>query len=140
MIYQMPLSNGIEIVGECCLELEMIEKYNVVIIVLTGDLKGREYKSVNYFDALNNLRFDLEKEGVFLVCNGSLKNFYMSNMSLDMSDGLVGYELFFQQQATRKDRLKTFEMDGDIADLSSVEQQKDYYEKWKISILNRHTT
>ncbi len=134
MIFDLQEYKGVKEVGSCQLSLDFIEKYNIKITVKSGTLTGEKYSGSNYFEALNFMRADLEKEKILLGCNGVLKNFHPSSMSLEMADGLVGYSLKLGRKARRIDLVNTFEMNGRIQDLSTLNEQKKYYETWKLSL------
>lgn len=136
MEYEISEVKFFKISGKTHIRLEKGDNRYARIRVLDGLMKGKVYDSDNYISALNHLRLDLEKAGVFLACNGSLRNFHASSMSIDMSDGLVGYQLEIGKKGSRKNTLKTFEMDGDYSDLATIAEQKNYYQKWRNSILD----
>lgn len=89
-------------------------------------------KGLNFFDALCDLRAKLEEKGYFLCINGSRIDFYPSNMTLQMSLGLVGYKIELGIQATEK--LNTFDECLDLKKLVTVSEQKSFFSKWLKSL------
>jgi len=86
----------------------------------------------NYFSALNKVRLALENIGFILGCNGCRRDFYPSRMSLQMSQGKVGYELVQGQSATKK--LRTFDEYNEYSNLVKVSEQELNYNEWLESL------
>ncbi len=86
----------------------------------------------DFFNALISIRKTLDKENYMLCCNGSRRDFYPSNMSLQMSKGKVGYLLELGKRASNKSR--TLDSCKSLEHLSTVGAQLAFFEKWKESI------
>ena len=54
-----------------------------------------EKEGDNYFDTLIDLRVELEKLDIKLLCKGCCKNIYPSGMLLSMGAGRKAYTLIF---------------------------------------------
>ena len=83
------------------------------------------------FFALVKIRLILEKQSMFILCNGCRENVYPSGMS---AIGLMAYELQVGKQATNLvnifDPVDNFEL------IVSVERQKFYRDNWFESLKN----
>lgn len=86
----------------------------------------------DFFNTLIDIRKELEKDNYIICCNGTRKNFYPSNMSLQMSKGKVGYLLEFGVRASNKAR--TFDLCDKLECMSTVSSQLAFFKKWKESI------
>jgi hypothetical protein len=84
----------------------------------------------NYFDALCQLRMELEQEGIILVCNGSSKDVYPSPMMLDMGDGDKAYRLKLGMPARMVDIVNIFDLEKERFIECTVKEQEDYYREW----------
>lgn len=116
-------------------ELEL--KYdNTFAYIKLVNLHNSEFKfnasGANYFEALCNLREQIEPLGYLLCINGSRLDFYPSNMTLQMSLGLIGYEITFGHQGRNK--VNTFDECLDISKLATVVEQKNYFLNWVKSL------
>ncbi len=81
------------------------------------------------FFALIKMRIELEKEGVKLLCNGSRRDVYPSGNSIT---GIMAYELKIGKQAISL--LNIFEATKKLNLIGTVEEQKEYREKWIMSL------
>ncbi|MFK3774199.1 hypothetical protein [Pseudomonas sp. NPDC089406] len=67
------------------------------------------------------------------LCKGSKLNVYFSRMSMQMSSGMLAYELTLGEYALIKDIVNIFDYDdSNIA--QSFEQQKAFFETWLESL------
>lgn len=82
-------------------------------IEITLLYKGRMIAKAadNYFAALCQVRLELEKEEVTLVCNGASKDVYPSAMMLSMGAGELAYLLKMGSPARSEDILNIFDVD-----------------------------
>lgn len=86
-----------------------------------------------FFDALRNVRKDLEKDGMLLCCFGASENVYPSGMQLSMGSAILAYKNTLGQPALRKDIVNIFDTDDSVKP-STVEQQKMFHERWGQSL------
>ncbi|MFQ6553052.1 hypothetical protein AAD018_012005 [Aestuariibius insulae] len=113
------------------ISLEVDEEENEISTVIFGQRKI--FYGEDLFDAFCEMRRFLEKGGFLVRCNGARLSFFPSNMSRSMSNGLVGYVLTKGQAASRADLVRTFDQySGD--DLSRVDEQKEFFQKWLSSL------
>lgn len=105
---------------------------NKVLLIVDSPVGKYEISGYDYFDALINLRLKLEHYECYPLLNGCRKNFYVSNMSRQMSCGRVGYFLEKNTPATRK--VRTFDKVSEDLNFSTVKEQHDFYLDWLKSI------
>lgn len=119
------------------LPVELKLKYdNAFAYIKLVNMYDSEFKfkasGTNYFEALCNLREQIEPLGYLLCINGSRLDFYPSNMTLQMSLGLIGYEIVFGHQGRNK--INTFDECLDNNKLAIVVEQKKYFSNWVKSL------
>ena len=85
-------------------------------------------KSDNIFDSVVELRKKLELKNIYLLCNASVINVYPSGMQKEFG-GTKAYKLQMGKQATLSDVVDIFDYDSELK-ISSVEEQKEFYENW----------
>ena len=85
-------------------------------------------KNDNIFDSLVELRKKLELKNIYLLCNASVINVYPSGMQKEFG-GTKAYKLEMGKQATLSDVVDIFDYDSELK-ISSVEEQKEFYENW----------
>lgn len=104
---------------------------NVENVQLSLRFNGEEItqKSDNYFSAFCDIRWEMEKENIYLNCYGASKNVYPSPMSIDMGGGMLAYKLTLGQHARTSDLVSIFDTGDDII-LSTVEEQEAFYHLW----------
>ena len=85
-------------------------------------------KSDNIFDSVVELRKKLELNNIYLLCNASVINVYPSTMQKEFG-GTKAYKLEMGKQATLSDVVDIFDYDSELK-ISSVEEQKEFYENW----------
>lgn len=95
--------------------------------------ENRIFSGDNLFGALCALRVYLELDGWFLLCNGARLNVYPSRMSLQMSGGSKAYLLEMGRQS-RKDNLIDIFGAAELADVTTVSEQKLFFEQWLKSL------
>ena len=95
---------------------------------------GREIVVSNedYFHAMQQIRLQLEKDGIYLYCYGASKNVYPSAMSIDMGAGQKAYRLAIGEHAKISSLVSIFDSGDDIV-LSTVAEQEQYYRDWQIN-------
>ena len=99
-------------------------------ITLTLPHLGCSKTADNYFNALCELRLELEKKEIVLMCNGSSRDVYPSAMMLDMGDADSGYRLKLGLPATMKDIVNLFDFDEAHHIACTVRQQEEFYKEW----------
>lgn len=90
--------------------------------VLTGSAR-------DFFDALCEVRKELEKDDVFLNCYGGSLNVFPSGMGRDMGLGLKPYRMTLGQHAQREDLVGLFETGADVQP-ATVQAQYEYFQAW----------
>ncbi len=96
---------------------------------------GREWltEGRDLFDALRNLRGELDPLGVCLCCNGARVNAHASRMSSDMGGGRRIYLLKRKRQAKRRDLVDLFDP-APCAEVAGVIDQDRFYDDWLESL------
>lgn len=87
----------------------------------------------NFFQALQNLREDLENKNIQIMCNGAAKNVYPSPMQMSMGSGRTAYLLKLSQQAKNADIVDIFGC-MDTLIFVTVKEQESFYRDWIKSI------
>jgi len=113
--------------------IELIENENSVMInFILGDLVLTK-ASDNFFDALLELRKELEKTNIKLLCKGCSRNVYPSGMLLSMGSGRKAYSLTYGLQARTEALVDIFESCSYI-DYATIGEQLAYFEGWASSL------
>jgi hypothetical protein len=102
---------------------------NQVMIQLSVNHETLMSINESYFEALQDLRLELEKRKLQLICNGSAKNIYPSPMMLGMGTGRQAYQLTFGLPAKLSAVVDIFDVDMSL-EFVSVLEQKQYYHEW----------
>ena len=113
---------------------EAIDDEDMVLLEITVEGQKISYKSENFFSALVNLREELEKKNIQIICNGAAKNIYPSPMQMSMGDGRTAYKLCMGKQARNSDVVDIFDYDEDL-EFANIEDQSKYYAEWLESIM-----
>lgn len=87
----------------------------------------------DYFEALSNIRLELEKENLIPFCYGASLNVFPSRMARDMGRGMVAYKIEMGKQAGQESVVRIFEQGADVIP-SSVLSQKKYFSDWIVSL------
>lgn len=99
-------------------------------IEVTGYING-QYIGKNYYDIFLKIREEVESsDGVVIACFGSLKNFFVTGLSIDWSNGLKGY---LMDELTLKDeQFSVYQPvnSWQYGDLCSYTDQKKYRENF----------
>ena len=82
----------------------------------------------DYFHAMQEIRLQLEQEGIYLNCYGASRNVYPSAMSIDMGAGHKAYRLIIGERAYS---LVSIFASGDDVVLSTVAEQEQFYRDWQ---------
>ncbi len=83
----------------------------------------------NFFDALLELRKELEELGIHLLCKGCSKTVYPSAMQLNMGEGRQAYDLTLGKQASNNMIVDIFAPCNEN-EYASAEEQHSYFLKW----------
>ncbi|MGL5149256.1 MAG: hypothetical protein ACRC7N_01620 [Clostridium sp.] len=113
---------------------EAIDDEDMVLLEIIVDGQKVSYKSENFFSALINLRKELEKKNIQIICNGAAKNIYPSPMQMSMGSGRTAYKLCMGKQARNSDVVDIFDCDEDL-EFANIEEQSKYYAEWLKSIM-----
>ena len=109
------------------------ENVNDVKVVLKMENICIEKKANSFFEALVEIRRELEKKGIKLLCKGCCRNVYPSGMILEMGSGRKAYSLTMGKQAEINSLVDIFET-CQIEDYASVDEQYIFFEQWCDSI------
>lgn len=85
------------------------------------------------FDALTNIRREMEGEGMLIACYGASRNVYPSPMARSMGYGERAYKLTMGKPATSADLVSIFDLGSDV-DPVTIEEQERYYADWLRSL------
>jgi len=83
----------------------------------------------DFFDALCEVRKELERDDVFLNCYGASLNVFPSGMGRDMGRGLKPYRMTIGQPAQRSDQVGLFETGPDVLP-TTVQAQHEHFQAW----------
>jgi hypothetical protein len=92
-----------------------------------------QYRATDLFRAFRDMREDLERKGVQLLCAGARPDVTPSAMSRSMGGGRKAYVVRQGKQASMADLVDIFDY-AELAIVGSVEQQRDYFETWARSL------
>lgn len=112
------------------------DSFDSEMVVVRLSFSGRNIEArsnIGFFDALLDIRKELEKIGLLIICYGASRNVYPSGMSRSMGSGEKAYKLTFGKQALNKDIVKIFD-DGPDVDPATIEEQEAYFDKWLKSL------
>lgn len=88
-----------------------------------------EASAEDFFDALCQIRLQLEREHLIPFCYGASLNVFPSGMSRSMGAGLRAYRLTIGRQALTKDLVSIFDSGPDVIP-ASVAKQEEYFNDW----------
>ena len=91
--------------------------------------KTSESCALDFFEALCNIRLELEREKLIPLCYGSSLNVYPSAMGRDMGLGLKAYRMKMGCHVTRADLVDIFSSGSDVIP-AYVSQQREFFEEW----------
>jgi hypothetical protein len=89
--------------------------------------------SGDYFDALIDLRRQLEAQGTLIRVNGAGRNIWPSGMSRSMGAGIKAFRLSLGQQARMADLVHIFESSVGIEPVTIAEQEH-FRDQWFASV------
>jgi|SRR6185437_5614993 len=85
------------------------------------------------FEALAPLRRRLEGDGVLLACHGSRRDVFPSPMLRQASNGRLAYVLTIPRSAAKPATVDIFAAAPELAELGSVTEQRDWFDRWRNS-------
>ena len=89
--------------------------------------------NVSIFHALRDIRFELERENVFLQCYGSSRQVWPSGLGLSATRGVKAYKHYLGKKGEIKDTVSIFDTGSDV-DPCTCEEQSLFYQQWLRSI------
>jgi hypothetical protein len=95
-----------------------------------GEITAR---ALDFFEAMCQIRRQLEAIGWRPVCYGSSLNVYPSGMARDMGRGLKAYRMEHGRRVDLADLVSIFDTGPDV-NPCSVEEQRAFWENWLRSI------
>ena len=98
-------------------------------------LVGEEFSAIaeTFFDAMVNIRRELEYKGLRPKCFGACKDVYPSPMIRNMGNGEKAYQLKLGSPAKMEDLDSIFSSVAEITP-SSVKEQEEFYRRWLKSL------
>jgi hypothetical protein len=90
----------------------------------------------DFFEALQRLRLQLEKDGALLHCFGASENVYPSGMQRSMGPAILAYRTKIGSPASREDIVNIFEADETVVP-ATVNQQEFFHQEWMESLRKR---
>ena len=110
------------------LRLTKPEPYRIALI-LVGD-QGQLWEGAggDVFDALMNLRLELEPVGIRVCCNGARANAWSSGMQRDMGQGYEVYLLGLERSG-RPASIQTLDP-APCEEVVTVAEQRAFHERW----------
>ena len=94
------------------------------------------YSAEFYWEALCNIRRELEQNSILVHCYGGSKNIYPSGMALNMGLGAMAYRLTLEQPAKASDMVSIFDTGTDVTP-TTVKDQELFFKKWLESVTKR---
>lgn len=104
----------------------------IVVKTETGSFSAENKNDL--FDALIDIRKELSRMGIVLLCNGAREDVFPSPASRSMAGGQMAYKLELGVPASRKNLLNIFDP-APIGLVTSPEQQRIYYSRWLESLV-----
>ena len=92
-----------------------------------------ERRAESYFDAMTEIRTEIEPAGWRLLCYGASRSVYPSGMSRDMGYGQHAYRHKTGEPARSRDIVDIFDV-GDDVEVSTVEEQRAANQAWLHSL------
>lgn len=114
-------------------KIELIDNENNIKIKFFLNKTVIEKEAENYFEALIELRMELEKMNIKLLCKGCCKNVYPSGMLLSMGTGRKAYALTYGKPAKVDSLVDIFDSCS-IEEYGTIDQQLEFFENWTNSL------
>ncbi|MGY3454494.1 hypothetical protein [Bradyrhizobium sp. USDA 4353] len=99
-----------------------------ISLVQGGEVETAQ-SDVDFFEAMIELRLELEKRGALLCCFGASQNVYPSGMQREMGPAILAYKMRLGEPSRRADMVNIFEADETVVP-STVEQQARFHRQW----------
>ena len=106
---------------------------SVEMVVRSSFLGVVKINSQDLFDAMVQLRKQLQQSGRLLLCSGARKDAYPSRMMLEMGGGKKVYLLHHGRPAAKDDLMDIFDP-AVYLQVGTVEEQRLGYEEWLRSL------
>ena len=87
----------------------------------------------DYFEALCEVRRQLEAQGLLVRSYGGSRNLFLSGMCRDMGAGLSGYRVSAGKRPARADLVRIFDTGPDVEPVT-VDEQRAFGREWLHSI------
>jgi hypothetical protein len=87
----------------------------------------------DFFAAFQQVRMQLEGEGLVPYCYGASLDVWPSGMCRSMGQGMLGYRLKRGSSTSREDIVRIFDSGLDVVPASVAEQRK-FFEEWGRSV------
>ncbi|QHC34185.1 hypothetical protein [Komagataeibacter xylinus] len=97
---------------------------------------ARWYEAPDLFSAFQNMRLDLEKEGIRFLCIGACPDVIASGLSRNMSGGRKVYAIRHGEQADSRNIVDIFDY-APPERIGTVQQQRDFAARWLASVTHR---
>jgi hypothetical protein len=101
----------------------------VVEVRVGGDVDARG-EGPDLFEALASARRELEAHDVLVACNGARRDVFPSAMLRQAAGGRRAYVLTVPRTAARPATVDIFDPAPDVAALATVEEQRDWFDRW----------
>ena len=98
-------------------------------IALSYQGKRLDGSGIDFFAAFQQVRMQLESEGLIPFCYGASLNVWPSGMCRSMGQGMLGYRLKLGSSTTREDIVRIFDAGPDVVPTHVAEQRK-FFEEW----------
>ena len=102
---------------------------DLIEIALESDICCITKEGENLFDILTQIRKELEKSSIKLLCKGCSLNVHPSGMILGMGYGRMAYSLVLGKQALKESLVDIFSPCS-VEEYSTVNEQNEFFEKW----------
>ncbi|HEM3442212.1 TPA: hypothetical protein U1B40_000871 [Streptococcus suis] len=112
---------------EC--RLSLIDNEELCVIEISLGSQSAKYEAESFFQALIELRLDLENDGGIIQCNGSDRQIFPSPLQMAMG-GEKAYLLEIGKQARIQNVYDIFEMNKPDLDCVTVLEQEEFYNQW----------
>lgn len=113
--------------------IELEEKTDAVEINFYLDAMSIRKEGDNFFETLIELRKELEKMDIQMLCKGCSRNVYPSGMLLSMGAGRKAYTLTLGETAMMSSLVDIF-APCSLEEYGTIEQQKFFFESWISSL------
>ena len=121
--------NSEVITAELIIKEDIPENVDMIILELLFNGESILGQSDNMFDSLKELRKQLEKKRIQILCNGAARNVYPSAMQFSMGNTRKAYKLYKGEQARMKDMVDIFELDDGL-EFVDINEQLKFFEEW----------